>query len=783
VQRIVLRSVLLTRELRYSIYRVYSSTESKAVAVAIVSLLPVVSTSQSLAPPFLEFVEKEKMRLTPCSCYHFSSASLMAYFLVILGFSASICNGYVSFMVSPLRRGPLISSSATEKQATKKRPQLHLKPLQMVSVGLGPPPKEPGQLEDEDTEIQFMQSLSEMVVTEEGRTAEMSQFDRSCDAWFSCLLSDENEDSSRKFNLPRDIIEKMQKEIYYKVLPQDVYDEYIHDKTDPLWTPYTERHLRMDGVLENTTAKPFTPPPGLEQYGLPIVRRQSEAWRHFDVANMISTAYYTKKVDTNIFQDEVVIQAILSTAASGADKLNFCWLSDDECTARLVYVDGKFCPALSNEQPGMVRNIQACNFSLEKESHLVQPILHLPDGFTDEIPTTEEKIANGSKARLLSTLSGPNHAVGKPWSQFAINGQQGTAAFCAVNTLKCTSIALVEAPQNHVADKPILILNLYTSTTSEENTGIAYHPRVLVMAGRNSCCNVIQAVADFPTRSKTAVTAAPRMHNGYTQFFIQENANVTHTYVDESGGLVGSNLEQDDAIDTTRRDAEKARPESRNLHMECINVQHTAKSATYKGTILSVGGNGRSRTCVANALAHQGCHAAIQGLMLSAGLQRNDMRTTIHHIGQGTTADQLQKNLVGGRATATFKGRIRVEQPAQQTNANQLVRTILTSDKCRIWAMPSLEIIADDVKCTHGATVSDLSEEEMFYLNSRGLDTDAARKLLMYGYINEILEGAENLPKPIIGDESFGLRSRLMDRLYNMIPKGKRAVMGEFQSI
>jgi len=97
--------------------------------------------------------------------------------------------------------------------------------------------------------------------------------------------------------------------------------------------------------------------------------------------------------------------------------------------------------------------------------------------------------------------------------------------------------------------------------------------------------------------------------------------------------------------------------------------------------------------------------------------------------------------------------------------------------------MPSLEIIADDVKCTHGATVSDLSEEEMFYLNSRGLDIDTARKLLMYGYVNEIIEGAENLPISIVGDERFGLRSRLMDRLYNMIPKGKRAAPGEFQSI
>lgn len=732
---------------------------------------------------------------TTTVCDHRSPTLLMTCFLVVLAFALSpYCSGYMSslMVVSPLRKR--LSKGILLTPVGRRQP--YVNPLQMVSVGLGPPPKEPGQLEDEeDMEKQFLQSLSEMVVTEEGRTAEMSQFDRDCDAWFGSLLSTadgtggdsgSSSTSPTSFGLPHEVVDTIRKEMYHKVLPQDVYDEYIHDTTDPMWTPFTERHLRVDGVYGQETAKPFTPPPGLEQYGLPILRRQQEAWRHFDIAGMISTTYTTsRKEDTNIFEDEAIINEIVSLVDSTDGARNMCWLSDQDCTARLVYVDGKFCPALSKEQPtaGMVRNIQAGEFSVQDDSRLIQPLLHLPDGFTDEIPTTEETILK-PKIRRISTLSGPNHAVGKPRSQFAINGQQGTAAFCALNTLKCTNIALVDIPQNHSTDKPILILNIYTDVSTDDNAGIAYHPRVLVMAGRHSSSNIIQAVADYRPRSGTSrTTAAPRMHNGYTQFFIQESAKVAHTYVDESGGLVAPNLEQDDTTDTTRRDEEKSRPASRNLHMECINVQHTANSSSYKGTILSVGGNGRSRTCVSNTLAHKECHATINGLMLCAGMQRGDMRTTIHHIAEGTTTDQLQKNLVGGRATATFKGRIRVEQAAQKTDAKQLVRTVLTSDKCRIWAMPSLEIIADDVKCTHGATVSDLSEEEMFYLNSRGLDIDTARKLLMYGYVNEIIEGAENLPISIVGDERFGLRSRLMDRLYNMIPKGKRAAPGEFQSI
>merc|ERR1712238_625251 len=110
----------------------------------------------------------------------------------------------------------------------------------------------------------------------------------------------------------------------------------------------------------------------------------------------------------------------------------------------------------------------------------------------------------------------------------------------------------------------------------------------------------------------------------------------------------------------------------------------------------------------------------------------------IHHIAAGTISRQEQRNMVGGRSTDSFRGRIRVEQSAQQTDSEQLSRTMLMSDYARILATPSLEIIADDVQCTHGATVSDLSEEELFYLRSRGLDLTTSRSLLMYAFVEDV---------------------------------------------
>mmetsp|Transcript_16261 Transcript_16261/g.23737 ORF Transcript_16261/g.23737 Transcript_16261/m.23737 type:complete len:107 (-) Transcript_16261:981-1301(-) len=105
------------------------------------------------------------------------------------------------------------------------------------------------------------------------------------------------------------------------------------------------------------------------------------------------------------------------------------------------------------------------------------------------------------------------------------------------------------------------------------------------------------------------------------------------------------------------------------------------------------------------------------------------------------------------------------------------------SDRARVWAMPSLEIIADDVTCTHGATVSDLSEEELFYLRSRGVDRTTARNILMYGFVDEISSKVDDAVQGNKDDPS-ALRNRVIRRLQNLVPEGeKKLIGGEFQSV
>jgi Fe-S cluster assembly scaffold protein SufB len=331
----------------------------------------------------------------------------------------------------------------------------------------------------------------------------------------------------------------------------------------------------------------------------------------------------------------------------------------------------------------------------------------------------------------------------------------------------------------------------------DNEKGVAIHPRLLCVAHDESQLSFIQSNVDL--REDSDESHYPTFVNGYTQIFVGTNANVTHCYLEESGGVVTSRVEMsEDELNALSkkmtaesaatfvanpREVESQRPGLKNTHFQSIDVHIAGEDGSFSSSLMQLGGTGRSRIAISTTLLRPGASSTINGFALSGGAQRSDMRTNIHHIAQGSISKQDQRNMVGGRSTASFRGRIRVEQSAQQMDSEQLSRTILLSDHARIWATPSLEIIADDVKCSHGATVSDLSEEELFYLRSRGLDVVTARNLLMYAFVEDI---ARNVDKAIAGgfDDENGLRSRIVRRLQAIVPEGqKEFVGGEFQSV
>lgn len=154
-------------------------------------------------------------------------------------------------------------------------------------------------------------------------------------------------------------------------------------------------------------------------------------------------------------------------------------------------------------------------------------------------------------------------------------------------------------------------------------------------------------------------------------------------------------------------------------------------------------------------LVGAGASAEIYGLYLCTGDQQVRIRTEIRHESGGCTSRQLFKGLAGGSARASFDGLVYVRQDAQQTKAFQENHNILLSDSARVETRPQLEIYADDVECSHGATIGRLSEDELFYMRSRGIPEDEARVLQMISFLS-----------PVVGripDED--LRTKIYDQL------------------
>jgi len=141
-----------------------------------------------------------------------------------------------------------------------------------------------------------------------------------------------------------------------------------------------------------------------------------------------------------------------------------------------------------------------------------------------------------------------------------------------------------------------------------------------------------------------------------------------------------------------------------------------------------------------------GADCELNGLYVTKGRQHVDNHTTIDHSKPNCISRELYKGILDDVSSAVFNGRIVVRKDAQKTNARQTNKNLLLSKGAAINTIPQLEILANDVKCTHGATIGQLNEEELFYLRSRGIDKDAARTLLTYAFASELLRAVKIKP-------------------------------------
>src|SRR5207302_721580 len=173
------------------------------------------------------------------------------------------------------------------------------------------------------------------------------------------------------------------------------------------------------------------------------------------------------------------------------------------------------------------------------------------------------------------------------------------------------------------------------------------------------------------------------------------------------------------------------------FHMAVTQVQ-LGRAARFSSHAFNLGGLW-TRNEINAVFTGEGAECTLNGLYRGAGRQMIDNHTFIDHAVPRCVSHELYKGVLDDKARGVFNGKIYVRQDAQKTDAKQTNKTLLLSEEATINTKPQLEIYADDVKCTHGATVGQLDDEALFYLRSRGIGREEARSLLTFAFANDVL--------------------------------------------
>jgi Fe-S cluster assembly protein SufD len=272
-------------------------------------------------------------------------------------------------------------------------------------------------------------------------------------------------------------------------------------------------------------------------------------------------------------------------------------------------------------------------------------------------------------------------------------------AFTALNTAFISDGAFLYLPAGRILDRPIHLL--FVTTAAGEGT--VAHPRNLIVAGEQSQATLVETYAGLEEQVYFA--------NAVTEVALGERAVVDHYKIE--------------------RESEEA------FHVATLQV-HQQAGSSFSSHYLGFGG-ALVRNEVRAALDGEGCECTLNGLYMAGGRQHLDNHTVIDHAKPRCASHELYKGILDGKAHGVFNGKIFVRQDAQKTDAKQTNKTLLLSDEAVINTKPQLEIFADDVKCTHGATVGQLQDDAIFYLRSRGIGREQARSLLTFAFANDII--------------------------------------------
>lgn len=295
-------------------------------------------------------------------------------------------------------------------------------------------------------------------------------------------------------------------------------------------------------------------------------------------------------------------------------------------------------------------------------------------------------------------------------------------AFVALNTAIMEDGAVIHVGKGCVVEHPIHLL--FVSTASEPAT--ATFPRTLIVLESGSQATIAETYIGLGD--------ATYFTNAVTEIIVRENAVLDHYKIGSEG--------------------------DGGLHIGSMQI-HQSRASNVSSNSVTLGG-ALVRNDIHAILDGEGCECTLNGFYLVDGTRHVDNHLIVEHAKAHCDSREFYKGVLDGKGKGIFSGRIIVRKDAQKTDAKQTNQTLLLSADAQVESRPQLEILADDVKCTHGATIGQVSDEALFYLRSRGMSEESAHSMLVYAFAREIIEK--------IRIES--LRTRLNDTLFDRLPHG-----------
>jgi Fe-S cluster assembly protein SufD len=283
------------------------------------------------------------------------------------------------------------------------------------------------------------------------------------------------------------------------------------------------------------------------------------------------------------------------------------------------------------------------------------------------------------------------------WKHLAQEADYVVNGFTALNTALISHGAFVYIPKDAIVEVPLNLVFL------SDGPRVASFPRVLVVAGENSSATLIESYAS--TKDSKYFT------NAVVEIVLGEGASLEHY---------------------------KLQRESTEAFHIATTAADLGRNSSYDATTITFGAQ-LSRHDVHVTMDNEGAECWVDGLYLVTGSQHTDTHSVIDHRKPHCTSHQLYKGILDGKSRAVFNGKVFVRHDAQKTDAMQTNKNLLLSNQARVDTKPQLEILADDVKCAHGAAVGQIEEDELFYLETRGIHPDLARNLLTYGFAEEVI--------------------------------------------